>query len=221
MGIKILYDKGGGGGGSKSANIPHALYVCGIVQDEEHIWSYQTNSEYHFCPYIKGGNGYPDFFSEGKPFKIHMKVKPTSLKPYAQRDSTNSLFGSTYNYYDFPSCDFYLNAIGLGINKKYAWDGWYDVSGFLLENGKVYIIELGWTGEKVFINIYNEDSTLVIEKEWDRTTGYFPRRNGEDRKYFCFGGLQRSGNHDLRGCEIDITDTYVEVNDELIWGNKK
>lgn len=221
MGIKILYDKGGGGGGGKSANIPHALYVCGIVQDDEHVWSYQTNSEYHFCPYVKGGNGYPDFFSEGKPFKIHIKVKPTSLKKYSQRDSTNSLFGSTYNYYDFPSCDFYLDTIGLGINKEYAWDGWYAIDGISIENGNIYIIELGWTGEKVFINIYDEDNTLIIGKEWDRTTGYFPRRNGEDSKYFCFGGLQRSSSHNLRGCEIDTTDTYVEVNDELIWGNKK
>lgn len=231
--VKIGYspDSSSGSGGKDDAKIPDfysMAYISPPPGQTDGIWvsAYGYYRNYLFVPQIDAdANVKPNFFVETKPFKIHVRVYINDLSMGSDNNNTNTLFGSVYDYANYPSMDMHYQYFWGGIS--YNGSSWAKAVELLpkegetqvVEKGKIYSVEYGWDSENLYIKLYNDEGELINSASVPETQGHVPY-GIDDNHFFAFGGLVRNRNHQIRNSFIDVLNTYVEIDGEVKWGNK-
>ncbi len=223
----ISLGKGGGGGGG-SVELPvfrsNGIILAPPGYENDGVWVSAQGNAFNWLIIPKDENRQRiNPFAETKPFKIHIRVYPAYITPSGGAD--NALFGITGgNYYQMPALHPHTDYMWMGISENGS--GW--TSGCTLEpdgnpehyiqNGKVYTIECGWDGSVYFIYLYDADKKLIATAT-NPGTGHYPYTGSYE---FDFGGLVSYASlHGLRNWYLDVSDAYIEVDGQLLWGVKK
>lgn len=231
--VKIGYSPNGSGGsgGKGDVKVPDfytPAYISPPPGQTDGIWisAYNYSRDYLFVPKVDSdASAQPNFFGETKPFKIHVRLYINDLSMGADGGNTNTLFGSVYDYANYPSMDMHYQYFWGGIS--YNGGSWSKSIELLpkegetqvVEKGKIYSVEYGWDGENLYIKLYNDEGELINSASVPETQGHVAY-GIDNSHFFAFGGLCRSRSHQVRNSFIDILNTYVEIDGEVKWGNK-
>lgn len=152
-------------------------------------------------------------FIGAESWKVHLKVKTSQTVNHPQ-----TLFGSSGNYFTMPTIDFNTGSMWFGYSTNGS--SWTHNISIVISDFSVdtwYIFEIGWDGENFWAAIYDENDALIETQSVAVSTPCYANSG----QTFRFGGVNNSGNNVASHIWYDMLDTYIEVNDVIIWGNKE
>jgi hypothetical protein len=228
----MILDKGSGGGGGGSIVIPKMLangFFRKPVKAKDGLWIYNKGKQRDevLCVPVDDQLQGLDLFSTPKPWKLHVRCVFGGLHT-GWASPTNCLCGSSYGGYSYyPSAELYTNYFwgAISHSSDYGWDT--SVTMYPLEGqdtvaveGEIYELEFGWDGKVLYLTLFDENGVQVNHAETPDTQGHKPSQHTSDYN-FAIGGMLRMTMHCLTNTYIDLLNTYIELDGEVAWGNKK
>ena len=175
-----------------------------VIFSQGQVTGFTTSSS--FVGVLNPDNGSDSFLNFSSPFEINIRFKVSS---YLQRSQV--LCGNTANFYRQPSIE-----VGAAGN---LWCG-------ISSNGSSWTYSLSLDGS-VPTNTWCE-----VNLKYDGSLATLKRTIGETVastdisvssvyntiSSYELGGIANSGNHCATNVTIDLTKTYIKINNSLVWG---
>lgn len=209
----IVVGNGGGGTETIIGGLPKINNVsfCGTLNMIGECW---VDNYITYTNYIKTTN--PVSLDNADSWKIcvHFKCSDTNYS-YKQ-----ALFGAIQDYYYFPSIEIHdAGELWVGYTQSYNfWDSNLTLNNIIFDNDEYYIVYY-WnstTSTVANIEIHNVTQGTFDTHEIAVGGAFYASGNQEIE----FGGICQSYNHNAQYISICLIDTYIEVNDEIVFGNK-
>lgn len=153
-----------------------------------------------FCP-----------FTSRQPFKIHIRFA------FDDFQAMNCLCGAYSNYYNMPSIELGgdESIYGLYSTTAGSWTNGVTLE-YNFQPNTIYIVEYGWDGTQLFLKLFDATGQTLLGEVYEPENEVY---DVVDEDVFEFGAIHGGGNVSNYGW-FDIYDTYIEVGDEIIWGNR-
>lgn len=121
-------------------------------------------------------------------------------------------------YADIPVAEVMQQKLCFGISSvgNTTWDNWFDVANLDIAVGQWYFCSMSYDPSTKTVHYTCTSDFQNYYEIPDYVMANDPYYNSS--KYLAFCGLLRSNNFILRKGQIDLYNTYIKVNGQIVWG---